>query len=104
MAVSKSPSVLGSIEVDKAENVAKLSGVPWASPKVLLFILSMFESCSIHKKHLFFHSYCICIFIHRRLDLKYSLAISYLKCFNNKNMYRSGRGGRPTIKSMEFAL
>lgn len=41
-AVSKSPSVLGSIEADKAESVAKLSGVSWANgnPKVPLFIFS----------------------------------------------------------------
>lgn len=41
-AVSTSPSVLESIETDKAESVAKLSGVSWANqnPKVPLFILS----------------------------------------------------------------
>lgn len=41
-ALSKSPSVLGSIEADKAESVARLSGVSLANrnPKVPLFIFS----------------------------------------------------------------
>lgn len=41
-AVSKSPSVLESIEADKAESVANLSGVSWTNcnPKVPLFLFS----------------------------------------------------------------
>lgn len=40
-AVSKSPSVLESIEADKAESVANLSGVSWTNcnPKVLFYFL-----------------------------------------------------------------
>lgn len=42
-AVSRSPSVLGTIEAEKAERVAKLSGAAWPTqdPKVLSDIYSL---------------------------------------------------------------
>lgn len=73
-AVATSPSVLGSIEADKAESVAKLSGVSWANrnPKVLLYFPDIF-----FLKMFFF----LLFSFHRRPDLKQLFVKTILTCF-----------------------
>lgn len=89
-AVSKSPSVLGSIEAGKAESVAKLSGVSWANqnPKVFTF------STLFTFKSVLFRMYTI----HWRPYLQHLLVY-----FSTKNVYPSGSGRGAANKSMAFS-
>lgn len=83
-AVSKSPSVLGSIEADKAESVANLSGVSWTNcnPKVLFYFLenvhlNIVVHISVRKDGGFFYHFC-----HARApDFKHLRVKIDFKCF-----------------------